>query len=278
MFQSPRYPSVPFVPSLRSAPSVFPLRRRIVLRALAGLAAFALTSSAKADRFFTFPYGSYTEAPGVVESENQIFGRYRRVDGQRTFGIDVRNEIEFGLGKDFQLGLYAANWNWRNGKGGEPRGFTYESAAVEGKYRIFNEHAGKPFGLAVLGEIAAGRRFFGLEGRLIVDKRIGRWQAAYNLVLESEWSDRNLRTRDLVLGQHAGIRYDVAEHVSVGAEGRFEVIFPNQGKPTEHVFFAGPLATFHTERFYVTASAQFQVTNGVGEPRFFPRVIAGFKF
>ncbi len=253
-------------------------KRFCVLSAVLSAAGFLAAPIVRADRHFTFPYESYTEAPGVIESENQIFGRYRRVDGKRAFGIDIRNEVEFGVAKDFQLGLYVANWNWRNGKGEEPKGFTYQGGAVEGKYRILNEHDGKPFGLAVLGEIATGRRFFGLESRLVADKRVGRWQFAYNLVVESEWSDRNLRTRDITLGQNVGLRYDATEHLSVGVEGRYEAVFPNHSDPVEHVLFIGPVATFHTERFYVTASAQFQATNVNGEPRFFPRIIAGFKF
>ena len=232
----------------------------------------------RADRHFTFPYESYAEAPGVIESENQVFGRLRRVAGRQTFGIDVRNEIEFGVAKDFELGVYVANWTYRDGRLDDSRGFHYEGVALEPKYRIWDEHAGKPLGIAVLGEIGGGRRFFGLEGRLIVDKRVGKWQAAYNFVVESEWSDFRLRSRTIVLGQSAGVRYDLTPSFSAGAELRYEAAFPNQHEPVEHTLFLGPVFCWDRERFYLTASPSFQVTGVKNEPRFFPRVIAGLKF
>lgn len=236
------------------------------------------TATAVADRLFTFPYESYTEAPGVIESENQISGLVRRIDGRRTFGLDVHNEIEFGVARDFQLGVYFANWNYRDGRTGDPAGFQFEGAAIEAKYRLMDEHKGKPFGLALLAEIAAGRRFFGLESRLIIDKRFGKWQAAYNLIVETKWSDVNLRSETVTLGQSAGLRYDLAPNFSAGLEARYEAAFPNQHEATTNTVFAGPVVSYHVERFYVTVSAQFQATNVVDEPRFFPRMIFGFKF
>ena len=237
-----------------------------------------MTATVLADRHFTFPYESYTEAPGVVESENQFFGRVRRVEGRKTFGLDVRNEIEFGVARNFQLGVYFANWNYRDGRAGVPAGFQFEGAAIEGKYRLMDEHQGKPFGLAVLAEIAAGRRFLGVESRLIIDKRFGQWHAAYNIIVEAEWSDVNLKSRTIVLGQSVGVRYDFARNFSVGLESRFEAAFPNQHEPVTNTVFVGPVASYHVDQFYVTASAQFQVTNVLDEPKFFPRVIFGFKF
>src|SRR5260221_13551250 len=129
---------------------------RSLLRLVAGV---SLTATCLADRHFTFPYESYTEAPGVIESENQVFGLVRRIDGRQTFGLDVHNEIEFGIAPDFQLGVYFANWSYRDGRTGDPAGFQFEGGALEAKYRLLDEHKGKPFGLALLAEVAAGRRF-----------------------------------------------------------------------------------------------------------------------
>lgn len=251
---------------------------RTVRNALTFIFGLVLTATAEADRHFTFSYESYTELPGVIESENRVFGRVRRHDGRQTFGLDVHNEIEFGVVPDFQLGVYVANWTYRGGRVGEPAGFQYESASVEAKYRLMDEHKGKPFGLAILAEIAAGRRFFGLESRLIIDKRFGKWQAVYNFIVETEWSDGNLKSRTITLGQSAGLRYDLARNFSAGLEGRYEAAFPNQQGPTTHTVFMGPVVSYHVDRFYVTASAQFQATNVLDEPKFFPRVIFGFKF
>jgi hypothetical protein len=237
-----------------------------------------LAANCFADRHFTFPYESYTEAPGVIESENQVFGLIQRENGRRTFGLDVHNEIEFGIAPDFQLGVYFANWNYRDGRGMEPAGFQFEGGAVEAKYRLLDQHKGKPIGLALLAEVAAGRRFFGLETRLIIDKRFGNWQAAYNLIVESEWEDLNLRSRTITLGQNAGVRYDLAPSFSAGLETRYEAAFPNQGGSTTNTVFVGPVASYHVERFYVTASAQIQATCVSDQPKFFPRVIFGFKF
>ena len=231
-----------------------------------------------ADRHFTFPYESYTEAPGVIESENQMFGRIRRHDGRQTFSVDVHNEIEFGVAPNFQLGVYYANWSYTSGSPGQPTEYKYQGAALEAKYRLMDEHTGKPFGLAILGEIAAGRQFFGLETRLIADKRLGKWQLAYNLILESEWQDQDLRARTITLGQSAGARYDLCQNFSVGVEGRYEAGFPNRGEPTTNTVFVGPVACYHVERFYITATAAVQATNVSSEPKFFPRVIFGFKF
>lgn len=237
-----------------------------------------ITPQSLADRHFTFPYESYTEAPGVIEAENHVLGALRRVDGRIKFGLDVHNELEFGVARDFQLGIYYANWSYRSGQAGDRTMFRYESAAVEAKYRLMDEHKGQPFGLAFLGEVAGGRRFLGLETRVIADKRLGRWQAVYNLIVESEWEDVQLRSRTITLGQSAGLRYDLAPSLSLGMEGRYEAGFPNRGESTSHTVFAGPVVSYHVERVYVTASAAFQVTDVREQPRFFPRVIFGFKF
>jgi hypothetical protein len=252
--------------------------RTCLRRSLRLIASLSLTGTCLADRHFTFPYESYTEAPGVIESENQVFGLVRRSAGRQTFGLDVHNEIEFGIARDFQLGVYIANWNYRDGRTGDPAGFQFDGGAIEAKYRLLDEHQGKPFGLALLAEVAAGRRFLGLESRLIVDKRFGKWQAVYNVILESEWEDEHLQSRTITLGQSAGLRYDVARNFSAGLETRYEAAFPNHGESTTHAVFVGPVVSYHVERFYITASTQFQATNVLDQPKFFPRVIFGFKF
>lgn len=255
------------------------LLRSQLLASSVTLMALAFSPTARADRHFTFLYESYTEAPGVIESENQVFGRVAPVDGKRSFGVDVFNELEFGLAKNFQLGIYYANRSYRDGRSeGEPRGARYGGVALEPKLRLWSQAEGKPVGVAVLGEVAVGRRFLGLESRLIVDRRVGKWQGAYNFIVESEWEDRGLRARTVTLGQSAGLRYDLTATFSAGAELRYEVAFPNQGEPTTHTVYLGPTLGYDQERFYVTATPAVQLTSVREEPRFFPRVIVGLKF
>ncbi len=231
-------------------------------------------TAARADRHFTFPYESYTEEPGVIESENQIFGGARPVGNRRNFTLSVENEVEFGVVPNFELGLYYSRWSYAN----QGRGFHFDAVAVEPKYRLWNQRDGKLVGVALLGEVAGGRHFLGLEGRLIVDRRVGRWQAVYNLVLESEREGARLEANPLVLGQSVGLRYDVTPACSLGAELRYEAAFPGGSARIENTVFLGPTLSYATTRFYVTATPALQATSTPGEPRFYPRAVIGVKF
>ena len=253
-------------------------RRLALFVVLSAWQIFGFNPTVRADRHFTFAYESYTEAPGVIESENQVFGRVRPVDGARSFGVDVFNEVEFGLAQNFQLGFYYANWTYRDGRGSDPRGARYGGVALEPKLRLWSQSEGRPVGVAVLGEVAAGRRSFGLESRLIVDRRVGAWQGAYNFIVESEWEDRGLRAHTVTLGQSVGVRRDLPAGFSLGAELRYEAALPNRGEPTTHTVYLGPTLGYDRERFYVTVTPAVQLTSVPEEPRFFPRVIVGLKF
>ena len=74
-------------------------------------------------RRFTYVYEATTAAPGSVESENWITWKTSPQEDRRFNAVDFRNELEFGVTEHFQIGLYLADWGYREDPGANEHGF-----------------------------------------------------------------------------------------------------------------------------------------------------------
>ena len=101
----------------------------------------------------------------------------------------------------------------------------YESSSLELIYNLTNP-AADTIGISVYQEISAGRRFFESETKLIAQKNFGSLIVAYNLTLEAEWEEEELRERNGEIQQALGASYELSPRVSVGAEMLHEVLLP----------------------------------------------------
>jgi len=208
--------------------------------------------------------------------ENWVTWETRRGDGDNTNLWKFRHELEFGITDRFQVGLYLANWNLTSNTNQKVR-TAYESASAEFIYRL-TDPTKDPLGTALYLEIEGGKDLFVLEGKLLLQKNIGRWTIAWNGVLESEWEGHGLNERVFNLEQTFGVSYEITPKFSAGAELVHEVSFDDTSKAGPNILFAGPNVSWRFKRGYITAATLFQCTNVLDEPEIQSRVIFGINF
>ena len=220
-------------------------------------------------RHFTFVYEAPTSPAGSIESENWTTTRFSDGFTEANF----RHEIEIGITEHFQASIYFANWDYTRSQ--ENRGAHYDSSSLELIYNLTNPVA-DPIGISLYQEISAGRRAFESESKLILQKNFGPLILAYNLTLEAEWEDENLREHNGEIQQAFGASYELSPRVSVGAEMLHEVLLPAwHSSEAENNFFIGPNVSYRGNRWFATVTALAQTTRTEGEADYQVRLIFG---
>lgn len=233
-------------------------------------------SSLAGERHFTNVYETTTAAKGELELENWVTWETRRGEGDNTNLWKFRHELEYGVTDQFQVALYLANWRLSSNTGQKTR-TSYDSASAEFIYRL-SDPTTDPLGTALYLELGGGNELFFLEGKLLLQKNIGRWIIAWNGVLESEWEGQGLNERVFKVEQTFGVSYEISPKFSAGAELVHEVEFDDRGNSGPNILFAGPNVSWRFGRGYVTASTLFQCTDIADEPEIQTRVIFGIHF
>ena len=248
------------------------------MRAIALILSLLLAVPAFAgSRRFTYVYEVTTAPPGDVEIENWLTWKTQKT-GDRGFDqVDFRHELEFGITEKFQAAIYFADWNYHRGLSAGERGFTLDGSAVEFIYNFTNPVA-DPIGLAAYQEFQGGYRRFESESKLLAQKNLGKFVAAYNATLEAEWEGEGLEERTGEFQQSLGLSYEFSPRVLLGAEFLHEVEFPDWSAAERGKFFAGPNISIRRHASWVTVTALAQITSAGDEPDFQLRTIFGFSF
>jgi hypothetical protein len=238
-------------------------------QALCAICALLLPSICLAGaRHFTFVYEAPTSPAGSIESENWTTTRFSDGFTEANF----RHEIEIGITEHFQASIYFANWNYTRR---ENRGAHYDSSSLELIYNLTNPVT-DPIGISLYQEIGGGRRALESETKLIAQKNFGPLILAYNLTLEAEWEDENLREHNGEIQQAFGASYELSPRVSVGAEMLHEVLLPAwHSSEAENNFFIGPNVSYRGNRWFATVTALAQTTRTEGEADYQVRLIFG---
>jgi hypothetical protein len=221
-------------------------------------------------RHFTFIYEAPTSPPGSFEIENYATTRFS--DGFTD--SNFRHEIEVGITGHFQASIYLANWDYTRSR--ENRGAHYDSSSLELIYNLTNPVA-DPIGISLYQEISGGPRLLESETKLIAQKNFGPLILAYNLTLEAEWADEDLREHNGEIQQALGASCEVSPKISVGAEMLHEIILPHwHSSEAENNFFVGPNVSYRGNGWFATVTALAQTTRTEGEPDYQVRLIFGF--
>src|SRR5882762_7524925 len=218
-------------------------------------------------RHFTFLYEAPTSAPGSIELENTVTWGH----GSNWNDVFIREELEIGITDRFQLGIYPLDWSHHS-----DGGFEYNGGAVEVIYNLSNPVI-DPVGISLYQEIAAARRHFESETKLIAQKNFGRWILDYNATLEAVWEDRHLEEETGELQQALGASYEISPRLSVGVEFLHELVFPDWSDKVTNVF-VGPNVSYRRNQWFITTTALAQATDTNGEPDFQLRTIFGVGF
>lgn len=228
------------------------------------------------ERHFANVYETLTAPKGGIELENWVTWETRRGGGDTSNLWKFRHEIEYGITDRLQLGVYFANWTLTRDATHQDSS-RYESASAELIYRL-TDPTTAPLGSALYFEVEGGHDLFAMEGKLLLQKNIGKFVVAWNGVLEAEWEGHGLHERTGKLEQTFGVSYEISPKFSAGAELLHEVSFDDWSKSGPHILFAGPNVSWRFKRGYVTAATLFQCTDVKDEPQIQTRVIFGINF
>jgi hypothetical protein len=110
-------------------------------------------------------------------------------------------------------------------------------------------------GIALYGELSAGPSAVELEGKLILDKRVGRFLGAVNLAAEHEWNFEEPETeREKAFEVDAAGCWFLTPGLTVGLELRSHTVVPPRPEPTRSALFIGPTVSYARQGWWVAAS------------------------
>jgi hypothetical protein len=228
-----------------------------VLQAVLGIAVSAATAAAS-ERHFTYTYESGVLRPGGREIEPWSTFRLGRSDFYSR--LDTRLEAELGLTDRLQTSLYL---NLEAVAADTPlgRASSTELVGISSEWKLkLSDPVADRAGVALYGELSAGPSEMELEGKLILDKRVGRLLGAVNLVAEQGWEFEEQGTgRETVLEVDAAACWFLTPRLTAGLELRSHTVLPPGGERTRSALFVGPTVSYTREGWWVAASVLPQV-------------------
>jgi len=222
------------------------------------------------ERRFAYVYESSVLSPRARELE--VWNTYRTGKPYFFRRLDQRLELEFGVADRLMTSLYL-NYEWimndsnGNAPGGDLQSEQGASVSSEWKYKFFDRVA-DPLGLALYGEYTLGLHEQELEGKIILDKQVGRLLVAGNLVAEHEWKT-DLRdgvvenATEVKLEINGGISFNITGQLSLGFEAIQQNVFED-GEIEHAALFAGPVVSYATDQWWVTLTVLPQIAGLAG--------------
>ncbi len=201
------------------------------------------------ERHFSYTYESAVLAPGEKELEVWSTGRGGR--DSRYTQLDERIEFEIGLVPGLQTSFYLNFSAIGEEVGGELMKSTELSVSNEWKWRL-SDASLDVVGFALYGEVTAGVDEVELEGKLIVDKRIGQLLMAANFVAEQEWEFGVGQTaEELHLDGYLAATWFFTPRFAVGFEAWNANIIA-QGVWEHSAIFLGPVVSYSGDGWWMT--------------------------
>jgi len=225
---------------------------------------------------FSYPYA--TLAQGAIEIEQYTDLTPIPVidfDGDPIHvpQVTLTTELEYGITDKLELGLY---FQLSDFPSGEPGGAIEYPARIDGikqrlRYRLAEANEW-PVDVSLYGEVAELQQELEFEGKINLEKRIGRLQLLVNLWAEREWYYAG--QQEWVLNPTGGGDWEINPNVHIGLEGWMHAEYggtvnsgnPNLGgssvafNPAPHVFL-GPTLELGSGRFWFTVAPYVQLTD-----------------
>jgi hypothetical protein len=228
-------------------------------------------------RPFTFTTDTYPVGKGNWEYEQWVTWQQNGDENVYQF----RHEFEFGVADNFDLAVYLPNWRYEDTDARD--GTHFDSVSVEGVVYFMNPVTDF-IGLGLYNEVAVGEEELEFETKLLVQKDIGNWVLAYNLVLETELegvfdADEENEVEGVI--EHTlGASYAFGRgDFRAGGELVIESIYADWDDYEETVVYAGPVFSYWGgQNWFVTVTPMFQLTSHDDEADFQVRMIAGYEF
>lgn len=228
------------------------------------------------ERHFTYTYETATLPAGTIELEPWTTVRMQHED--YFVGTDHRLEFEVGITDRLQSALYLnLSALAAEEKGVTTSAFAYEGFAWETKWKLMDPVA-DAVGLGLYFELGVEPDAVSIEAKLLIDKRIGAFNLAFNAVVEPEFSHEKDDTEleELEIEADLALGYFITDNFSIGLEIRnhnemakgheeagmagMEMAGEEGDLEFEHsVLFAGPVISYAADRWWAALTVLPQI-------------------
>ena len=175
------------------------------------------------------------------------------------------------------MGIYLADWGYREDPGANEHGFSYQSSAIELIYNLSNPTTDL-LGTALYQEVRGGPEELELESKVILQKNIGRIVLGYNATIEAVWEGDRLEEKGGEFSQTFGVSYEASPAFLLGAELLHEIDLPDWSEAEDSVVYGGPNLSYRHGNWWATVTPLVQLTDIASEVDFQTRLIFGFSF
>ena len=234
------------------------------LIALVSLAAMLSTSTLANERIFTYTYQSNVLSKGQREIEIWNTFHWQRENFYRKFLHRI--EYEIGLGGNVQTAFYLNAQNVAAFRPGSPPSIEKEielGFSNEWKFKLSDPSA-DAIGSALYFEIGILADELELEGKIILDKQIGKSTHALNIVAEPEWAQKiegNGMKTEFEMGVEVvyGFSYELSANWNLGLEMRNHSKYAKDHGWEYSTLFAGPALAYKTTGWWFAFTAMPQI-------------------
>jgi hypothetical protein len=246
------------------------MKIRAAILAMAIATALIAKSAHATPRPLPFTYTTDTLAPGELEVE-----QYADITQVTAFNANLKpvfygatqfqTEFEYGIAERLELGLYVVYVPTPAEYGDLPQ--TTETTGVKERLRyVLADPGAWPVDVGLYGELVEGQTEAELEGKILLQRRIGKLRIDANLWVEYELYYDAPR-KDFVINPTLGATYEITPMVHLGAEGWARAEFPNPsvtpGPPS--AVYVGPALLLNFGKLWWSTGLYARV-NDVGQP------------
>lgn len=220
-------------------------------------AAFAGSAFANEHRF-GYTYESGVLAPGAKELE--VYSTLRAGRQDYYSALDQRLSFEVGVTDRLMTAFY---FNWNNTTAGDSAlstAFAWQGFSSEWKLKLADPVA-DPVGLGLYAEFTFNTDGMELEPKVIVDKRIGSWIVAANLVGEFEYAatPEEMELEEIAPNLTLGVSKELGNGFHAGLElnNHNAIVRSEASGNLEYAFSAlylGPVVSYATQSWWMTFS------------------------
>ncbi len=214
------------------------------------------------DRLFTYAYQSTVLNKGQHELE--VYNTLRTGKIDYFSRLDNRTEIEIGLGNNLQTSFYLNLTSITQPVSSALTTDHELSFSNEWKYKLADPVA-DPVGLAVYGEYTIGTTEYELEGKLIADKKLGKFDIAANATYEYEAETfvNNLWEKEGKADLNLSLAYELNPYFHLTFENSFQNVFVD-GELKHSALYSGLGISYVQEKFWINFTVMPQIQSFKG--------------